>query len=91
MGLYLGVGPSFSPISGAVQSQAGAVIFVNLRIFIPNFDSYVEVDDLQAKIVVTDEVSRLDISMGYLVLVNKCKHIDKVLAKLLTTRDATPV
>ena len=48
----------------------GAAVFVNLRVFTLNFDSYVEVDDLQAKRIVTDKVIGLDVSMCYFVLVN---------------------
>jgi hypothetical protein len=41
--------------------------------------------------VVTDKVVRLDVSMGYFVLVETCKPFDEAPAKPDTTIDATMV
>ena len=54
---------------------------VNHRVFILNFDSHVEVDDLQAKIVVTDQVVGLDVSISYFVLVKICEPLDEAPAE----------
>ena len=69
----------------------GPAIFVDLRAFILNFDSYVEVNDLQAKITVTDKVVGLDISMSNVVLVKICESFDKAPAKLDTTGDPATI
>ena len=67
----------------------GPAIFANLRVFILNLYSYVEVNDLQAEIFVTDKVVGLDVSMRYFVLVKICEALDEAQAKLNTTRCAT--
>jgi hypothetical protein len=63
----------------------GATISINHRVFILNFDSYVEVDDFQVKIAVTDKVVGLDVSMCYFVLVKICEPLDEAPAEPDTT------
>ena len=59
--------------------------------FFLDFNSYIEIDDLQFKIIVTDKVMRLDISMCYFVLVEISEPLDEAPAELDTTADATSV
>jgi hypothetical protein len=64
-----------------------AAISVNLRVFILNLDSCVEIDDFQVEIAVTDKIARLDISMRKFVLVKICESFDEAPAELDTTGD----
>jgi hypothetical protein len=68
-----------------------AAIFVDLRVFILNFDSYVEIDDFQVEIAVTDKVARLDVSMRNFVLVKIRESLDEAPAESDTTGDTATV
>jgi len=59
-----------------------ALIFVDLRVFVLNADSNVKVDDLQAKVIVADNIVGLDVSMGYSVLVKVREPFDEAPAEL---------
>ena len=52
-------------------------ISINFRVFVLNFDCYVEIDDLQIEIVITDKIVRLDVSMRNFVLVRECESFDE--------------
>jgi hypothetical protein len=66
-----------------------AAIFVDLSVFILNFDGSVEIDDFQVEISVTDKISRLDVSMRNFVLVKICESLDEAPAESGTTGDFT--
>ena len=63
----------------------GAPVSFYLRVFILNLDSYVEIDDLQIEIAITNKIVRLDISMRDVVFVKKCESLDEAPTESYTT------
>jgi hypothetical protein len=68
-----------------------AAIFVDLRVFILNFDSCVDINDIQVEIAVSDKIARFNVSMRNFGFVKICESLDEVLAKSDTTGDTAAV
>ena len=83
MGLYLWASVFLSHFG--CFPTLGTTILVSLRILILDPDGYIQVDDFQAVANVADKVGRLDVSMGYVVLMKTCKPVNQAPGELITS------
>ena len=67
----------------------GAPISFNLCVFVLNLDGYVEIDDLQIEIPITNKIVRLDVSMHNVVLMEICESLDEAPTESYTTTSTT--